>query len=326
MNRALVLEAGPTHLRVGQVELSGPLKLLRTADLPGLDALDADWLTGIELIIHRLIHAPEGCQEAVTDLDPCAVAEAGLLEAADTARRLDLWATAHDRWPALKQAAVFDTAWFAALPELARHFALAPELAARHRLRRTGRHGPVHRRAAERAEASRVVSVYLGEEASVAAILDGRPIDCSAAATALAGLPGGTTVGDVDPAAILFLVEEVGLNVDDVERLLRCEAGLAGLTGRASAVACRTDRGAAATLGLAFLAHRVRRLVGAAAALLGGLDALVLTCAPEFDEPRLLEEIAGGLRHLGVGGRVPVLQVAGSLAVACAAAALPSLK
>lgn len=299
MSHVLVVDANPARTRLSRVALGAAPALLDTATVP--PGTPPEPLDGPTRVVHRFVHAPAEADEVVEAIEPQAVLRAGALEPTDTVARLAAWELFRQAWPAVPHGAVFDTAWFADLPDLARRYALPPALAAAHGLFRRGRHGPVHRRAAALTGAERLVSVCLDDDASVAALRDGRPIDITAG---LGGVPGGTTVGDIDPAAVLHLVEELGLSVDEVEHLLRHESGLAGLPG---------------AIGRRLVAHRVRRHVGAAAALLGGLDGLVVTLA----DPMLLdpEALATGLAHLGVGTTAPLLMLPGGLAVAYALAA-----
>lgn len=323
MSSVLVLDVGATRLRTSLVECGDMPTLIDTGDCAvptAPDDLDPLLAVRVERVVHRFIHTPPGVPEASDQIELEAVAAAGEVEPDDTIARLAVWRHARTLWPDRRHTAVFDTAWFADLPAVARCYALPLDLAVAYP--RRGRHGPVHRRAAATAAAERVVSVYLDRESSVAAVRDGRPVEVSAGATALEGVPGGGTVGDVDPAALLYLVEHAGVTVPELERLLRTESGLAGWSGSDSAVACRHADDPAGLAALSFIAHRVRRYVGAYAAVLGGIDALVISHAPCFADPPLFRDIAGGLEYLGVGSRAPVIIAADDLATACAAAAL----
>ncbi len=306
MTAWLVIDAAP-HQPVAAV--------VRGGDPPRVDAvttlagdLTPNLAAGCDRVVHRLRHAPPGAAEVTATLDPAAVRAAGRHEPADTAARLAGWDAAARLWPRLPARAVFDDAWFAALPEPARTPALPPAFTADHELRRRGAHGPVHRLAAAQTGAARVVSVLLGPESSVAAVRGGQPVETSAGATLLEGVPGGRTCGDVDPAVVLFLVDRLRLPLDAVERALQADGGLQGLSGGcATANELLAAHDDAAALAIRHLIHRVRRQIGAQTAVLAGLDALVFSAGDGFDDPALREQIVAGLAYLGLGDRVPVL-------------------
>lgn len=246
------------------------------------------------LAVHRLLHAPTGTPEATPAdaLDVDTLRFAGRFEPRDTERRLALLAKARAEHADLSHWLVFDTPFFDSLPDTARYYALPAELTAEHGLYRTGRHGPVHRRAAQ---PGRCVTVALTASLTVAAIVDGRPLEISGGLSGLEGVPGNTTVGDIDPAAILYLVDALGMSLDDVEHALRDEGGYAG-------VAAGGDNDLAQSL----LVHRLRRAIGSAAAVMDGLDSLVF--AGETG-PAFIDRVTAGLTYLGVGDTVPVLHV-----------------
>lgn len=240
------------------------------------------------IIVHRFPHAPPDWPEAlpVTAVDLDVLRHAGRFEPADTDARLDLLAASLEdidredvpHW------LVFDTAFFATLPERARHTALPADLAELHGIYRTGRHGPVHRRAAT---GGRCISITGGEVITVAALDGGAPRECTAGLTALEGVPGAQTSGDLDPAAILYLMEPVGLSLDEVEAALTTEGGLAAI-----------DRGQPdRTLSQRILVHRLRRAIGRAAVVLDGVDGVVWSGGLD---PSFAALVGEGLPHLGL--------------------------
>lgn len=281
--RYLVVDAALASLVVdGQLAWAGP----------------ASELTDVspDCVVHRFVHAPAECDECAPALPGRLEAEIAELERAGRFERWELPArvaslrAAAAQFPGCRACYVFDTPFFRALPQVARCYALPQDLAIELDLFRRGRHGLVHRRAAT---AGRCVSVVLDGDVSVAALADGRPVEVSAGVSALEGVPGATTVGDIDPAAILYLVDRVGLSLDQVEQALVREGGLAASPD--------------------LLVHRLRRYIGAYSAVLGGLDTLVFSGA----SPELAGEVAAGLTYLGV---TPTLS-AWTVATAAAAAA-----
>jgi acetate kinase len=205
--------------------------------------------------------------------------------------------------------AVFDTAFHATLPRRAREYAIPRALAARLGLRRYGFHGTSHASVAAAAaawlgaapEALRLVTCHLGAGASVTAVEYGRSVETSMGMTPLEGLVMATRPGDVDPGAILALLRS-GLGVDALDRLLSRESGLLGLTGTADMreVERRARAGDdACRMALQVYAHRVRKYIGAYAAVMGGVDAIVFTAGVGQHSAVMRHRIAQRLEFLG---------------------------
>jgi len=298
----LALDAAPAAPTAALIDDSQGLVLDRFTLVAGLDAL-AVWP---DRIVHRWPHAPVGSAEVSEPLEPDVLSAAGALEPADTAARLAVLAAALQRWPTVRQQLVFDTPWFDALPEIARHYGLPPATEAELGLRRVGRHGPVHRLATARCPGRCVASLFLGYESSAAAVVAGAPVETSAGATGLEGLPGSRTCGDVDPAALLYLMDNLGESREQVAAAAGLHGGWSGLAGVATLAELRAAETAAAHDALALLIDRCRRVIGAWAAVMNGLDAIVLSGDAEHLDPLLADEIAAGLAYLGVPDRVPV--------------------
>lgn len=192
-------------------------------------------------------------------------------------------------FPAALHVAVFDTAFHATLPNRALHYAIDGELAERHGIRRYGFHGPSHHyvaaRAAEHLGAPlrdlRLISCHLGNGASVCAIEYGRSVETSMGMTPLEGLVMGTRSGDIDPGVLVQLMRAEGLDAAGLDRLLNQKSGLLGLSGLGNDMRDIEERAAdgdeRCRLTLNVFCHRVRKYIGAYAAVLGGLDAIVFT-------------------------------------------------
>lgn len=193
------------------------------------------------------------------------------------------------RLPDVPVIAVFDTAFHATLPEVARVYALPRELCARYDLRRYGFHGTAHRYVAERLQAclggaqaeSRYVICHLGSGASVCAVRNGRSVDTSMGLTPMEGLVMGTRSGDVDPGLLLHLLREVGMTPDELDDLLNRRSGLLGLSGRSADMRdlerAAAEGDAASELALEIYAYRVAKYIGAYAVALEGLDAVAFS-------------------------------------------------
>lgn len=214
-------------------------------------------------------------------------------------------------YPDVPQVAVFDTAFHSTMPATAYRYALPEEVTARLGIRRYGFHGTSHayvsRVAAQHldrpASELKLITLHLGNGASVAAIDGGRSVDTSMGMTPLEGLVMGSRSGDLDPAVVLYLQREGGLSVDEVDSLLNRQSGLKGLAGSNDVrqLSERADAGdAAAEQALEIFCYRIRKYVGAYATVLGRLDGLVFTAGVGQNSARVRAGVCAGLGILGV--------------------------
>lgn len=185
---------------------------------------------------------------------------------------------------ALPQVAVFDTAFYAALPDAAATYALPQALCSKHALRRYGFHGLAHQAMwrrwcvlrPERKDSERVISLQLGAGCSVTALRDGRPVDTSMGFSPLEGLVMATRSGDVDPGLLLYLQRAEGLTPAALEKMLNEDAGLLGISGiSADMRTLLASPEPAARLAVDVYCHRARKYLGAYLAVLGGVDAIL---------------------------------------------------
>lgn len=188
--------------------------------------------------------------------------------------------------PGTPLVAVFDTAFHRTIPEVAALYALPLELSRSRALQRYGFHGSSHQYVASRLAghlskgSSRLVTCHLGNGASITAIREGKSVDTSMGLTPLEGLVMGTRSGDVDPGLVLHLLRQERMSVEQVDHLLNHESGLLGVGGHADLRALQSAAAqgdARANLALEMFAYRVRKYLGAYAAVLEGLDALAFT-------------------------------------------------
>jgi acetate kinase len=214
-------------------------------------------------------------------------------------------------FPDTPQVAVFDTAFHQTMPPRAYRYALPTDLAGQLRIRRYGFHGTSHayvsRKAAEHLGRPpgelNLVTLHLGNGASVAAVAGGRCIDTSMGLTPLEGLVMGTRSGDLDPAVVFYLHREAELSVDDIDELLNKRSGMLGLAGandmrEVERRAAAGDQAAAEALDV--YCYRIRKYVGAYAAALGRLDALVFTAGIGENSDGVRAGVCQGLEGLGV--------------------------
>ena len=204
---------------------------------------------------------------------------------------------------------MFDTAFFRDLPDEATTYAIDRTVAEAHGIRRYGFHGTSHRYVSGRVaellgrDDLRQIVLHLGNGASAAAVVGGRPVATTMGLTPLEGLVMGTRSGDLDPAIVLYLQRAAGLSVDDVDTLLNRRSGLVGLTGHNDMrdVHAAADAGdAAARLALDVYVRRIKHYVGAYAAVMGGIDALTFTAGVGEHDARIRARVIDGLEFLGL--------------------------
>ncbi len=214
--------------------------------------------------------------------------------------------------PGVPQVAVFDTAFHAGLPRRAHVYALPYHLYRDHGVRRYGFHGISYQYVSRRLDVLlggrlaelKTVIAHLGNGASITAVQGGRAVDTSMGLTPLEGLVMGSRGGDVDPGVVLFLQQKLGYSVEDVDRLLNEESGLLGVSGRSSdmrdilaGVEAGEER---CRLALELYCYRLRKYVGAYAAVLDGLDVLAFTAGVGENSPQVRELVCAGLAFLGL--------------------------
>ena len=309
--RVLVVNAGSSSLKLALLgeddeqlwhrELEAPRA--RVADEEVAAAL-ADLPAEPDAVGHRIVHGGERFREPVM-IDRAvegALQELVALAPLHQPKSLAAVDAVTRALPSVPAVACFDTAFHATLPPEAATYALPLEWRVRYGLRRFGFHGLSHAYAARAAGgARRVVTCHLGAGASLCAVLEGRSVDTTMGFTPLEGLVMATRAGSVDPGLLLWLQRCEGVSADDMAEALEHESGLLGLagTGDMRELLARDDEDA--RLALDVYVHRVRAGVGAMAASLGGLDALVFTGGVGERSGRVRDLVCEGLSHLGVG-------------------------
>ncbi len=209
--------------------------------------------------------------------------------------------------PHLAQVACFDTAFHKTLPALEQAFALPPEITDLG-VRRYGFHGLSYEYIASAlprldadAAAGRVVVLHLGSGASMCALRGGRSIASSMGFTALDGLPMGTRCGSLDAGVILYLIDELKMDAREVERLLYKQSGLLGVSGVSNDMrTLEASDDPRAHFAIDLFTYRIGRELGALAATLGGLDAIVFTAGIGENSRSLREQVCRNARWLGV--------------------------
>jgi acetate kinase len=288
----LVVNAGSTTLKLSEVAAGGT-----TTKLDSLEAASGS----VDAVAHRVVHGGERFRqpvlidddvvrelESLTELAPLHNAPA--LAAIREARRI---------LPDVPQVAVFDSAFHATIPEEASTYALPARVRA-WSIRRFGFHGLSVQWASEQLTVPRLVVCHLGGGCSVTAVRDGRSIDTTMGFTPLEGVPMATRAGSVDPGALLYLLRH-HLSLEELDRTLEHESGLAGLSGISGDVReLEASDVPAAELALAVFAYRVAQAVAAMAVGLGGLDVLVFTAGVGEHSAFVREAVCARLALLGI--------------------------
>lgn len=214
--------------------------------------------------------------------------------------------------PNVPNVAVFDTAFHQTMPEDAYMYAIPYELYEKHAIRRYGFHGTSHRYVSKRAaemlnkplEDLKLITCHIGNGSSFAAVKNGKSIDTSMGFTPLEGLVMGTRSGDIDPAVVQYLVSNAGMTVDEVNDILNKKSGFLGLSGISSDSRdiedAALDGNKRAIMTLKVFYHRAKKYIGAYAAIMGGVDAIVFTAGIGENSHMAREHICEGLDFLGI--------------------------
>ena len=208
------------------------------------------------------------------------------------------------RFPGVPQVACFDTHFHWNLPERARRLPI-PDSLHEQGVRRYGFHGLSYEFIVSEMGTRlgrRAVVAHLGNGASLAALDSGRCVDTTMAFTPASGVVMGTRPGDLDPGVLLYLLSE-GESVAGLQHLVDRECGLRAISGGTSDMKTlleRRDGDARSALAVEIFIHSCRKAIGALAAVLGGLDTLVLTGGIGENAPQIRAEICSGLAHVGV--------------------------
>jgi acetate kinase len=210
--------------------------------------------------------------------------------------------------PKAVQVAVFDTAFHATIPRHAFLYGLPLRFYAEDRVRRYGFHGISHKYVSEEAarflrlpvEGVRMITCHLGNGCSMTAVKGGRSIDTSMGFTPLEGLVMGTRCGDIDPAAVLHLMDNYRLSPAAMNDLLNKQSGLLALAGIGSndlrdVIAAAEGGNPEAGVALDIFCYRIRKYIGAFAAAMGGLEVLVFTAGIGENSPEVRRRVCSGL-------------------------------
>ena len=208
-----------------------------------------------------------------------------------------------------KQVAVFDTAFHQTLPHIAFTYAIPKSFYTDNHIRTYGFHGTSHKYVSGKAieylnrRETKIITIHLGNGCSMAAIKNGKSIDTSMGFSPLNGLVMGTRSGDIDPSIIFYLIDQLGLDQEQVNTLLNKQSGMFGLTGFSDMrdIGKSADDGNAdAILALEIYAYRIRKYIGSYAAVLNGLDAIVFTAGVGENDINTRQRACKEMQFLGI--------------------------
>jgi acetate kinase len=267
----------------------------------------------IQAVGHRVVHGGETFR-ASTLISPeviAAIEKTIPLAPLHNPANLTGIRVARELFPDAPQVAVFDTAFHQTMPAHAYHYALPYEFYEELGVRRYGFHGTSHKFVAEEAAGLlerplrdlNLVTAHLGSGASICAIEKGRSIDTSMGMTPLGGVIMGTRGGNLDPGALMYIAEQKGYSVAEIDRVLQKESGLKGICGSNDMRDIHTRAAAGnerARLALDMFVYRSRQYMGAYFFALGKVDALVFTAGIGEHDPLTREKCCEGLESFGV--------------------------
>lgn len=213
--------------------------------------------------------------------------------------------------PGVPQVAVFDTAFHQTMPKYAYLYGLPYQMYKDLQIRRYGFHGTSHAYVAQRAaehlgrpmEKLNIITLHLGNGASAAAIRSGKCIDTSMGLTPLEGLIMGTRSGDFDPAILLYIARETGMDTDELDTLINKKSGLKGICGvnDMRTITESAERGDhQAGLALNMFCYRLRKYIGAYMAALGRVDCIVFTGGIGENSTVVRQMTCQGMEGLGI--------------------------
>jgi len=225
--------------------------------------------------------------------------------------------------PNIPQVAVFDTAFHQTMSPSAYTYALPKGICEKHKIRRYGFHGTSHKFVARRAAEitgldlnnSKIVTCHLGNGASITAVKNGKSVDTSMGLTPLEGLVMGTRCGNIDPAIVPFLMEKENLNIDQINQLMNKKSGVFGVSGVSSDFrdleAAIEEGNTDAQLAIDVYIHCAKKIIGAYAAVLNGVDILVFTAGLGENSGAIREKICENMDYLGINIDLEINKIRG---------------
>ena len=214
--------------------------------------------------------------------------------------------------PDVPQVAVFDTAFHQTMPAEAYTYPLPYKMGEKYGIRKYGFHGTSHRFVSSEmiklldkpAEETKIVTCHIGNGSSISAVMGGKCIDTTMGFTPLDGLEMGTRCGSIDPAVVTFIMKKEGFTPDEMSDFMNKKCGFLGVTGQYSdsrdIEQGILDGDARCKLAADVQAYQVKKYIGAYAAAMNGLDAIVFTAGMGENCPELRERVCTGMEYYGI--------------------------
>ena len=268
----------------------------------------------IDAVGHRVVHGGEKFARSVliTDEVMAAIEECNPLAPLHNPANIIGIKACQALMPGTPMVAVFDTAFHQTMPPAAYMYALPYEYYEKDKVRRYGFHGTSHKYVTQRAAAMlgkpieelKLISCHLGNGSSIAAVDGGRSVDTSMGFTPLAGLPMGTRCGDIDAGILQYLMNKYGMDIDKMLSVLNKKSGVEGLSCVSSDFRDLENAAAEgnekAELAQKKFAYEVRKYVGAYAAAMGGVDAVIFTAGVGENDKAIRSMVCRGLDFMGL--------------------------
>ncbi len=268
----------------------------------------------IDAVGHRVVHGGESFAQSVLITDDVMKAIEDCIPLAPLHNPANITGirACQAVMPGVPMVAVFDTAFHQTMPEKAYLYALPYEYYEKDKVRRYGFHGTSHRYVSARAadmvgkpiDQLKIITCHLGNGSSVSAVDHGKSVDTSMGFTPLAGLPMGTRSGDLDAGILEYLMTKYNLDIKEMLNILNKKSGVLGISGVSSDF---RDLEEAANKGehrselaLESFQYNVKKLIGAYAAAMGGVDAIVFTAGVGENDAKTRMAIASDLEFMGV--------------------------
>ena len=268
----------------------------------------------IDAVGHRVVHGGEKFAKSVliTDEVMAAIEECNPLAPLHNPANIIGIKACQELMPGTPMVAVFDTAFHQTMPAKAYMYALPYEYDENDQVRRYGFHGTSHKYVAARAadmlgkkpEDLKLISCHLGNGSSVTAVDGGKSVDTSMGFTPLAGVPMGTRSGDLDAGILQYLMNKYNMNIDEMLNVLNKKSGVLGVSGVSSDFRdlenAHKEGNDRAGLAVDMFNYGVKKLIGAYAAAMGGVDAIIFTAGVGENSASQRLAIASGLEFMGV--------------------------
>ncbi|MBM4403747.1 MAG: acetate kinase [Candidatus Cloacimonetes bacterium] len=269
----------------------------------------------INAVGHRLVHAGEHYSDAVLITDHVIEVMTACIALAPLHNPANLAGikAVKNNIPNVPQCGLFDTAYHQTMPAHAFLYPLPIDFYQVHKIRRYGFHGTSHKyvslKAAEylgkKVEDLKIISCHLGNGASITAIKDGKSIDTSMGFTPLEGLMMGTRCGDLDPAIPIYMQQQLGLGVEEVNTILNKKSGMLGLSllsndMRTIEAEVLEKKNPKAILALEVYSYRIKKYIGAYIAAMNGLDVLIFTGGVGERMPIMRAQVCQDMDALGI--------------------------